>query len=85
VDALAADLNKNYCLKIDPNICVERSVGALPNDNRSGRIAIVGASHSRRLMASVALKSVTTIKDLPRWTPENEIVDEIAKRITDIN
>jgi hypothetical protein len=34
-------------------------------------------------MASVALKSVTTIKDLPRWTPENEIVDEIVKRITD--
>jgi hypothetical protein len=76
-------LNKNYCLKIDPDICVECGVGALPKDNRSGRIAVVGASHSRQLMASVALKSVSTIKDLPRWTPENEIVDEIAKLFTD--
>jgi hypothetical protein len=80
VDALAADLNKNYCLGIDTNICVERSVAALPRDNRIGCIAIVGASHSRRLMASAALKSVITIKDLPCWTPDNEIVDEIVKK-----
>jgi hypothetical protein len=83
VNALAADLNKNYCLKIDQNISVERGVGALPNGDRSGRCAIIGASHSRRLMASAALKSVTMIKDLPRWTPDNEIADEIVKQITE--
>jgi hypothetical protein len=67
--ALASNLNAHYCLGIDQEVIVMRGMCASPNSNKVGQLAIIGSSHTRRMSASDALRSVQFIENLPRWTP----------------
>jgi hypothetical protein len=63
------DLNAHYCLGIDKEVNVMRGTCANPNANSVGRLAVVGSLHSRRMLASDALRDSIFIENLPRWTP----------------
>jgi hypothetical protein len=80
---IAKTLNVHYCLGLDENVSVQRGAGASPNEN-TGRVAIIGASHSKKYAASDALRNGTQISDLPHWTPDAKLSATIAKKIKDL-
>jgi hypothetical protein len=45
---IAAILNQHYCLGLDEEVTIQRGAGASSSCN-TGRLAIIGASHSKRV------------------------------------
>jgi hypothetical protein len=62
LSALASDLNAHYCLGIDQEVIVMRGTCASPNSNQVGRLAIIGSSHTRRMLASDGSGQFSSLK-----------------------
>jgi hypothetical protein len=66
-------------------IVVKRGGRALHSENQSGRLVLICASHTRRILASGVLKSKNVTEDLPRWTPEQTVTASIVKKLEELN
>jgi hypothetical protein len=82
VTALVTELNRNYFLGLSENISVARGGGLASVGTSAGKIAMIGASHTRRMTDSGAASRVNLMQGLPRWTSDGSCVTNCVEIIS---
>jgi hypothetical protein len=82
IETLVTEINRNYCLNLADDIIVARGGGLANMGISAGNIAMIGASHTRRISDSSAASRIKIIKGLPRWTSDENAVTEISSALS---
>jgi hypothetical protein len=86
VETLLTELNKKFCVSLDPNPSLDRSIPPSPTVHNAGRSVIIGGSNLGRI-AKAAAENCHMIVDLTvkGWIPKSGKIGKLCETLKKLN
>jgi hypothetical protein len=86
VGSLLSELNEKFCVNLDPNPSLDRSIPPPPTAHNTGRTVFIGGSNLGRI-AKAAAENGHMIVDLTAkgWIPKSGKIDRLCETLKKLN